>query len=135
MPLHGFNTSYKNSRLNHLVNTSYPAAIAQAYLAVYLGALPAADGTGGTEAVATRPSVTLGSPATDFNGRQYITNTASVTFTAGSTGGVIGFGICSANSGGSAIYADLLYPFQVVSGQSYTIPANAINVYSEIVGV
>lgn len=129
----GFIDSFHNSRLTHLTGTSYPANPAGTYLALYIGALPLSDGTGGTEATGTRPAITLGSPATDGNGRYYITHAASVsaTLTNSGAGEIVGFGLFAAATGGTPIYVDRLPPFQVQANAAVTIPAGAVRIFAE----
>jgi hypothetical protein len=130
----GFTDTYHSSRLNHLKNTAYPAALTSAFLALYIGSLPLSDGTGGTEATGTRQAITFGSPVTDGNGRQYIANTSAITQTLTTTapGTLVGFGIQAASTGGTPVYIDRLpSPFQVAAGASVTIPVGGIKVYAE----
>lgn len=132
----GFVDSYHDARINHLKNTSYPAALVSAFLGLYAGSIPLSDGSGGTEvSPATRPTITFGSTQTDPSGRKYISNSAAITgivLTNASPAEIIGFGIFSANSGGTPIYMDVLpAPFQVSAGQTISIPAGAIKVYAE----
>jgi hypothetical protein len=132
----GFIDSYHSSRLTHLTGTSYPASPTTIYLGVYAGKLPLSDGSSGSEiSPATRSTLTLGSTQTDANGRQYITNASAITgivLTNTSPATVVGYGIFTANSGGTPIYVDILPdPFQVSVGQTISIPAGAIRVYAE----
>lgn len=130
----GFTDAYHSSRLNHLKNTAYPAALTSSFLALYIGAMPLSDGTSGSEATGTRPSITFGATQTDVNGRQYIANSSaiSVTLTNTSAGEIIGFGICGAATGGTPVYIDRMpSPFQVQANASITVPAGAIKVYAE----
>lgn len=130
----GFIDSYHASRLNHLKNTAYPAALTTAYLALYAGSMPLSDGTGGTEVTGTRQAITFGSPATDTAGRQYITNTSAITQTLTNTSPatLVGFGIQAASTGGTPVYVDRLpSPFQVAAGAIVTIPVGGIKVYAE----
>lgn len=123
------------SRLNHLKGTTYPAAPGATYLALYAGSLPLSDGSGGNEiSPATRPAITFGSISTDGNGRHYMTNNAvnNITLTNTSAAEIVGFGICSANSGGTPLYFDRLPGgFQVAAGATITIPAGMIKIFAE----
>ena len=130
----GFIDSYHDSRLNHLVaSTAYPSALTTAYLALYGGALPASDGSGGSEVTGTRPSITFGSLQSDASGRRYVSNSAAITttLTNTSTSEVIGFGVCAASTGGTPIYVDALPPFNATAGASVTLPIGAIRIYAE----
>lgn len=132
-PRTGFIDSYHASRLNHLKGTAYPAAPVGSYLALYIGSLPVSDGTGGSEATGTRPSIALSAPQTDANNRQYVSNTSAITATLTNTaaGEIVGFGLCGAATGGTPIYMDRTAPFQVQPGASVTIPAGTIRIYAE----
>lgn len=131
----GYIDSYHGSRLTHLTGTTYPAAPTTLYLGIYAGKIPASDGTGGTEvSPATRPAITLGATQTDYNGRQYITNSAlsGIVLTNTAAAEIIGFGLFGASSGGTPIYVDLLpAAFQVQAGATISIPAGAIKIYAE----
>jgi hypothetical protein len=112
-------------------------SVGTVYLAIYAGSLPVSDGTGGTEiSPATRPAITFGSVAQDFNGRHYQPNVAvnNIVLTNTSPCTVLGFGICTAAVKGDAtvIYLDHLpQPFQVAKGATISIPAGAIRMYAE----
>ena len=130
----GFIDSYHQSRLQHLTGTSYPANPTGTFLALYISAMPASDGSGGTEATGTRPAITFGAPATDGNGRYYMSNSSAIsniTLQNTSAGEVVGFGIFAASTGGAPLYMDRLPPFQVQAGATITIAANAVKVYAE----
>lgn len=130
----GFTDTYHDSRLNHLTGTSYPATPAGNYLALYIGALPASDGTGGIEATGTRPAITLGSPTTDGSGRKYVTHASAVSSISlgnSAAGEIVGFGLFAAATGGSPIYVDRLPPFQVAANATVTISAGTIKIYAE----
>ncbi len=129
----GFVDSYHASRIDHLKGTAYPAAPATIYLGIF-SKMPGSDGTGGTEiSPATRPTLTLGSDQTDGNGRQYCTNSAisNVVLTNTTPVTVTGFGVFSANSGGTPLYFDRVYPFQVAAGATINIAANYLKVFAE----
>lgn len=132
----GFIDSYHDSRLTHLKNTAYPTALTSTFLGLFAGNIPLSDGSGGTEvSPATRPGITFGSLTTDPSGRKYMTNSSAITgivLTNTSPAEIIGFGIFSANSGGTPVYVDVLpAPFQVSAGQTISIPAGGIRVYAE----
>lgn len=130
----GFVDSYQASRLNWLTGTTYPAVPAGNFLGLYIGKLPATDGTGASEATGTRPAITLGSP-TSVNGSTYITHAAAVSniaCTNASAGTIVGFGIYAAATGGTPLYiGPLPSPFPVAANATVSIPAGAIKVFSE----
>lgn len=126
----GYVDSYHQSRINHIAGTGYPAAILTPYIGLYLGSLPASDGTGNTDTA--RTAVTWTAPALDPNTqRWYIQPTAAVTITPAATGEVVGWGVYSASSGGTPVYFDALYPFPVKAGVAVTIPASELRVWAE----
>lgn len=129
----GFVDSYQTSRLAWLTGTTYPTVPAGNFLALYIGALPASDGTGGTEATGTRPAITLGSPTTT-NGKTSITHASAVSNVActnSSAGTIVAFGIFAAATGGTPIYVGPLYPFDVKASATVSIPAGTVKIYSE----
>lgn len=131
----GHNDAQQAARLNWFGGSAYPAAPLNTYLGLYAGKMPVSDGTGGTEvSPATRPAITFGAVAVDANGRHYMANNAvnGITLTNASAAEVIGFGIFSANSGGTPIYYDRLPgAFQVAAGGTVSIPAGAIRIFAE----
>lgn len=130
----GFVDTYHDARLTHITGTSYPANPAGTFLALYMGKMPDSSGSGGTEVTGTRPAITLGAPASDFNNRRYVTHASavsSITLTNTSAGEIVGFGIYAANSGGTPIYTGPLAPMQVAAGATITIPAGTVKMFAE----
>lgn len=130
----GHNDAQQASRLNWFGATTYPAAPAATYLGIFTK-LPLSDGSGAVEiSPATRPAITFAAVAQDFNGRHYMSNVAvtGIVLTNTSAAQVLGFGIFSANSGGTPIYSDKLpSSFQVAAGATISIIAGAIRLYAE----
>lgn len=131
----GHNDAQQVARLNWFTGSAYGAAPTTIYLGLYAGKMPLSDGSGGTEvSPATRPAITFGSVTTDANGRHYMANNAvsNIVLTNTSAAEIIGFGIFSANSGGTPLYYDRLPgAFQAAAGATVSIPAGAIRVYAE----
>lgn len=131
----GHNDAQQAARLNWFGGSAYPAAPINTYLGLYAGKMPLSDGTGGTEvSPATRPAITFGAVAQDANGRHYMSNNAvsNIVLTNASAAEIIGFGIFSANSGGTPIYYDRLpAPFEAQAGATVNIPAGAIRLFAE----
>lgn len=130
----GWLDTMQASRLNHVTGTTYPAALGGTYLALF-SVMPTSDGTGGTEVTGTRPSITLGSPTADYNGRHFMTNASavtSITLANTSPAYIVGFGIYDAATSGNLYYIDHLpMPFQVAKTATISIAAKAVKVYAE----
>lgn len=127
----GYVDSYHQSRINHIAGTGYPAAILTPYIGLYLGSLPASDGTGTTDTA--RTAVTWTAPAQDPNTqRWYIQPTAGVSITPAAAGEAVGWGVYAASSGGTPVYLDELpAPFPVKAGVAVSIPASSLRVWAE----
>jgi hypothetical protein len=129
----GYTDSYHQSRINHIRGTAYPATPAGTYIGLFLGSLPASDGSGSTDSV--RVAVTLGSAQQDSNtGRWFTQPNGAVSFTipANASGEVVGWGVYGASSGGTPVYFDAVpSPFKVSGGQSVMLPASAFPVFAE----
>ena len=125
----GFTDSYKQSQINHVNGTSYPAAPGTIYLALFYS-MPSSSGSGGSEATGTRSAITFGnSPTADAGGWQSMSNTASVTQTIATAGWIVGYGLYTAATNGTLMYFHTFQSgFQVKANQSVVIPVGAVTV-------
>lgn len=129
----GYSDAFHQSRVNHLSGTAYPAPITTPFIGLYIGSLPLSDGSGNTDVA--RVAVTWAAAAQDPNtNRFYLQPTGPLTFTipSGVSGTVAGWGVFSAASGGTPVFADAVpSPFRVTAGQVVTLPAQNFRAWSE----
>lgn len=125
----------QSARLNYLKGSSYSAAPSTVYLGIYASSMPLSDGSAGNEiSPATRPAITFGAVAQDANGRHYMTNSSainSVVLTNTASAEIIGFGVFTASSGGTLLYMDRIYPYQIAAGATVSFPVGSIKIYAE----
>jgi len=125
----------QTARLNYLKGTAYATAPSTVYLGIFASSMPLSDASGGNEiSPATRPAITFGSVTQDANGRHFMTNSSAVNnvvLTNTSATEIVGFGVFTANSAGTLLYMDRIYPYQVAAGATVSFPVGSIKVYAE----